>query len=265
MLFSKKGWQCGPKGRKLLSLPLVIALILVGLSGYSTAAAQDIFSVTEEGRITAHMADLPLEQALAELSWRVPLEIRGSVAKEERLTLDFSRLTLGGALREMMAGYNYVLITPKEQEKPILVVLGKAESDKGIALASFIRAAATFVREDSSVPVFSGRCVDLNPGAAVSRDAPSLSRIGKREAGRSDRGASKTRLKWGRVSGRGVESRLRAAVQPGCVGRPRLQGQRSVRPEVAHNARVPHPPDLRSTILARLYPPGAFTISFGID
>lgn len=133
MVFSKKGWQCGPKGRKLLPLPLVIALILVGPSGYSTAAAQDIFSVTEEGRITAHMADLPLEQALAELSWRVPLEIRGSVAKEERLTLDFSRLTLGGALREMMAGYNYVLITPREQEKPILVVLGKAESDKGIA------------------------------------------------------------------------------------------------------------------------------------
>jgi hypothetical protein len=133
MLFSKKGWECGPSGRKLLSLPLVIASILVGLYGYSTAAAQDIFSVTEEGRITAHIADLPLEQALAELSRSVPLDIRGSVAKEERLTLDFSRLTLEGALREMMVGYNYVLITPKGQDKPVLVVLGKAENDEGIA------------------------------------------------------------------------------------------------------------------------------------
>ena len=133
MLFSKKGWQCGLKSRKLIALPFVIASILVGLSGYSTAAAQDIFRVTEQGRITAHIADLPLDRALAELSWRVPLEIRGSVAKEERLTLDFSRLTLEGALREMMVGYNYVLITPKGQDKPVLVVLGKAENDEGIA------------------------------------------------------------------------------------------------------------------------------------
>jgi len=133
MLSSKKGWQCGLKSRKLLYLPFIIASILVGLSGYSTTAAQDIFRVTEEGRITAHIVDLPLGRALAELSWRVPLEIRGSVAKEERLTLDFSRLTLEGALREMMVFYNYVLITPKGQDKPILVVLGKAENDEGIA------------------------------------------------------------------------------------------------------------------------------------
>ena len=127
-LFSKKGRRCGPKG---LSLPLILTFISLGLSGYSAMAAQDIFSVTDAGRITAHMTNLPLPQALAALSRSMPLEIRGSVAGDEKLTLHFSGLTLGEALREMMAGYNYVLITPKGQGKPVLVVLGKAEKGRG--------------------------------------------------------------------------------------------------------------------------------------
>lgn len=114
-----------------LSLSLVLTVISVGLSGYSVMAARDVFTVTDDGRITAHMTDLPLPQALAALSRSVPLEIRGSVAVDEKLTLHFSGLTLGEALREMMAGYNYVIITPEGQDKPVLVVMGKAEKDKG--------------------------------------------------------------------------------------------------------------------------------------
>lgn len=131
ILFSRKGRQHGLRRRTCPCLPLALTLICLGLLGYSAAAAQDIFSVTKEGRITAHIADLPLGQALAALSQNVPLEIRGSVAEDERLTLHFSQLTLQEVLQEMMVSYNYVLIRPEAQGKPILVVLGKAE--KGAA------------------------------------------------------------------------------------------------------------------------------------
>jgi hypothetical protein len=125
-LFSKIGGQCGLGPRKRPCLPLVLTLICLGLSGHSAAVAQDIFSVTREGWITANIADLPLGQALAALSRTVPLEIRGSVAGDERLTLHFSHLTLREALQQMMASYNWVLIRPEAHGKPILVVLGKA-------------------------------------------------------------------------------------------------------------------------------------------
>jgi hypothetical protein len=78
-------------------------------------------------QITADIADLPLGQALEALSQKIPLDIRGSVAGDERLTLHFSQLTLQQALRKMMAGYNYVLIRPEALEAPVLVILGKAE------------------------------------------------------------------------------------------------------------------------------------------
>ena len=139
MLFSKRGWRCGPKSRKYVSLPLVLIFIWLGLSSYSSALGQDVFSVTNEGRITAHITDMPLGQALEALSRSTPLDIRGSVPEDERLTLRFSRLTLGEALREMMAGYNYVLMTPKAQEKPILLILGKVEQDKGSTPPSYER------------------------------------------------------------------------------------------------------------------------------
>jgi len=78
-------------------------------------------------QITADIADLPLGQALEALSQKIPLDIRGSVAGNERLTLHFSQLTLQQALEKMMAGYNYVLIRPEVQGAQVLVILGKAE------------------------------------------------------------------------------------------------------------------------------------------
>jgi hypothetical protein len=134
ILFSKKGWRYWLWRRKLPCLRLILAMICLGLLGSSVAAAKDIFGVTKEGRITANIADLPLGQALAALSRSVPLEIRGSVVEDERLTLRFSRLTLREALQEMLAGYNYVLIRPEAQGKPVLVILGKTA--KGTAAVS---------------------------------------------------------------------------------------------------------------------------------
>ena len=129
-LFSKKGWQCGLWRRKRPYGPLVLTVICLGLLGCAVAAAQDIFSVTKEGRITANIVDVPLGQALAALSRNVPLEVKGSFAENERLSLHFSQLTLREALQEIMANYNYVLIRPEGNAKSILVVLGKVEKAK---------------------------------------------------------------------------------------------------------------------------------------
>lgn len=125
-LFSKKRWRHGLGCCKRSCLPLVLTLVCLGLLGSFVAAAQDVFNVTKDGRITANIADLPLGQALAALSQSVPLEIRRSVSGDEKLTLHFSQLTLREGLQEMMASYNYVLIRPGAQGKPILIVLGKA-------------------------------------------------------------------------------------------------------------------------------------------
>ncbi len=102
-------------------------------------------------QITADIADLPLGQALEALSQKIPLDIRGSVAGDERLTLHFSQLTLQQALQKMMAGYNYVLIRPEALEAPVLVILGKAE--KGTISVSVPGVGDTMPRPGVPAPV----------------------------------------------------------------------------------------------------------------
>jgi hypothetical protein len=127
----RKRWEHALRRREEPWLLLVLILLCFVLIGYSAAAAQDVFRVTKEARITADIADLPLGQALEVLSQKIPLDIRGSVAGDARLTLHFSQLTLQEALQKMMAGYNYVLIRPDAEGKLVLVVLGKAQRGTG--------------------------------------------------------------------------------------------------------------------------------------
>jgi hypothetical protein len=113
--------------------PLLLALLLLYL-GYAPASGQDIVTVTPEQKITVNIADLPLRQVLELLSKKVPLEVQGNAALGERLTLHVSELTLQETLKEILTGYNYVLIRPEEQGKLVLVVLGRAE--KGVREAT---------------------------------------------------------------------------------------------------------------------------------
>ena len=122
-------WRHVPKCSRESCLLLFLVVAGFGLFGNSVAAAEDVFRVTKEMHITADITGFSLGQALAVLSQNMPLEIRGSVAGDERLTLRFSQLTLQQALREMMAGYNYVLIEPGAQEPLVLVIIGKAEKE----------------------------------------------------------------------------------------------------------------------------------------
>jgi|SRR5271157_2036823 len=122
-------WRHVPKCSRESCLLLFLVVAGFGLFGNSVAAAEDVFRVTKEMHITADITGLSLGQALAVLSQNMPLEIRGSVAGDERLTLRFSQLTLQQTLQEIMAGYNYVLIEPGAQEPLVLVIIGKAEKE----------------------------------------------------------------------------------------------------------------------------------------
>jgi hypothetical protein len=109
-------------------LLLVFALICLhcGVALVDASAAGDAIKVTEGGRISADIVDLPLTRVLADLSQKLPMEIKGSPNGNERLTLHFSHLTLQDALRKIMAGYNYVLIEPEPAGgRLIITILGK--------------------------------------------------------------------------------------------------------------------------------------------
>ena len=128
--FLREIWQQVPGRSKEFCVLFLLVLAGVGLVGYSVAGAEDIFRVTKEMHITADITGLPLGQALEILSQNMALEVRGNVAGDERLTLRFSQLTVQQALREMMAGYNYVLIEPGAQGPLVLVIIGKAEKEQ---------------------------------------------------------------------------------------------------------------------------------------
>jgi hypothetical protein len=89
------------------------------------AVASGSIEVTTEG-ITAEVSEFSLRQALGVLARKLPLEMRGNVDQEEKITLQFSKLTLRQALKRMMTGYNYVLIQAADEERWTLLVLGKA-------------------------------------------------------------------------------------------------------------------------------------------
>jgi len=91
----------------------------------STSAAQESYLVKLEGEglITLDATNVPLGTLLQALSRRVPLEIRGGVAPDERVSVQFSRLSLKEALGKMIRNYNYVLVMPEGNEKPVLTII----------------------------------------------------------------------------------------------------------------------------------------------
>jgi hypothetical protein len=126
-----------PKGlRALVSsrdrvafLLLVCALMcLPGAVALDASAAENAIKVAQGGRISADIVDFPLAQVLADLSQKLPIDIKGSPGGGVRLTLHFSNLTLQQALRKIMAGYNYVVIEPQPAGGRLMVtILGKAD------------------------------------------------------------------------------------------------------------------------------------------
>lgn len=131
-----------------------------GVGLVDASAAGDVIKVTEGGRISADIVDLPLTRVLADLSQKLPMEIKGSPNGNERLTLHFSHLTLQEALQKIMAGYNYVLIGPEPAGGRLTItILGKA--DRRVKEAA---APAPAASETPAAPVAPAPSPPASPG-----------------------------------------------------------------------------------------------------
>jgi hypothetical protein len=114
-----------PLVERLASTSVLLCSISLWLFLASTSAAQESYLVKLEGEglITLDATNVPLGTLLQALSRRVPLEIRGGVAPDERVSVQFSRLSLKEALGKMIRNYNYVLVMPEGNEKPVLTII----------------------------------------------------------------------------------------------------------------------------------------------
>jgi hypothetical protein len=143
-----------PKAVRFLLIIMLCGLLPPeGIAG----ELQDI-KVNDERRVTLQVADVPLNEVLSILAKNVPLEIRGTVPSQERITVQFSNLTLEEALSRIMRGYNYVLVRPEESAKPLLVVMNKIERS--------IRNEPAFA---GPVPAGPGPAPAAMPGAAATQ------------------------------------------------------------------------------------------------
>jgi hypothetical protein len=112
---------------------LVAALCIAALPLTLAAAGrndQALIKVTHDEKISADVENVPLSQVLDAMAASVGLEVKGSVPSGEMVSVNFSNLGLDEALKRLLLGYNYVLITSEQTGKASLMVMGRAERSK---------------------------------------------------------------------------------------------------------------------------------------
>jgi hypothetical protein len=117
--------------RAITLLKVVRFFAIIMLCGFlpqgGVASELQETKVRDERKVTLQVTDVPLNEVLSILAKNVPLEIRGTVPSQDRITAQFSNLSLEEALSRIMRGYNYVLVRPDESVKPLLVVMNKIQ------------------------------------------------------------------------------------------------------------------------------------------
>ena len=129
-----------------LLLPNIIRFLLVVvlcgvIPGTSDAGEPHDTTPNSERTVTLQVVDVPLNEVLNILAKNIPMEIRGTVPSQERITVNFSHLTLEQALSRIMRGYNYVLVRADESAKPLLVVMNRIDRNAQAVPASLAPAA----------------------------------------------------------------------------------------------------------------------------
>jgi hypothetical protein len=121
------------------SVCLCAALLLSGVSFYGEAgetAQTPTIEITREAKITANIENKPLHEALRMMASKNLFEIKGAVPAGEPVTVRLSNVTLDEALKKLMRGYNYVLVSQGTSKKPSLMVMGKIQADRPAARAT---------------------------------------------------------------------------------------------------------------------------------
>ena len=104
---------------------LVMVAVCGVISCLSYAGEPENIKAGSEKTVTLQAVDVPLNEVLGILAKNIPMEIRGTVPSQERITVNFSHLSIEEALSRIMRGYNYVLMRADESAKPLLVVMNK--------------------------------------------------------------------------------------------------------------------------------------------
>jgi hypothetical protein len=116
------------RGRALIAALCIAALPLpLAAAGRND---QPLIKITHDEKISADVENVPLSQVLNAMAASVGLEIKGSVSPGEMASVNFSNLSLDEALKRLLLGYNYVLITSEQTGKASLMVMGRAERSK---------------------------------------------------------------------------------------------------------------------------------------
>jgi hypothetical protein len=87
-------------------------------------------SVSKSDLISAAIDNRPLNEIVQLLSEKRLFDLRGTIPSGETISVNFSDLTLVEALKKIMRGYNYVLLNQSYGQKPVLMVMGRAERAK---------------------------------------------------------------------------------------------------------------------------------------
>jgi hypothetical protein len=116
------------------------------------ADARGAFTIRNDNKIDVQINNLPMSETLMDLAAKIPLEIKGTSVGNEKINLNLSNVSLETMLKQLMRGYNYVVIKPERSEKTILMVLGKAERTKYTALPPQVNSPAETMASAPSVP-----------------------------------------------------------------------------------------------------------------
>jgi hypothetical protein len=106
------------------------ALLLSGMAPHTEAgeaAKTSTIEITRGTRITADIENKPLQEALRMMAEKNLFEIQGAVPAGEPVTVRFSNATLDEALKKVLRGYNYVLVSQGASKKPSLMVIGQIQ------------------------------------------------------------------------------------------------------------------------------------------
>ncbi len=120
-------------------LCLSAALLLSGMPLHAEAgetAKTSTIEITKEAKITATIENKPLQEALRMMADKNLFEIKGAVPAGEPVTVRLSNVTLDEALKKLMRGYNYVLMSQGVSRKPSLMVMGKIQANRPAAQAA---------------------------------------------------------------------------------------------------------------------------------
>jgi len=166
-----------------VSLLLVFVLVCLGTSlAYPGSALPDVFTITDDKRITANSDGLSLAEALASLSRKIPLEVKGFVDEDKKVSFHFNRLKLKEALDQILAGYNYALVT-RGQDNWLLVVFGAfdrpTQEERAISRSTRDNTpAASVAPADSTQPSSASPSTTAAPPPAKAETAPAVPQQG---------------------------------------------------------------------------------------